>query len=99
MTGMSCLITLVGEKHAIDAYQSKSETSRREVYAEQLPIYQSEFHAAKASGFDAALIVRIYSFEYQGEKTVICNDKPYEVYRVYQKNADFIELYLTAKGR
>ena len=99
MPGMACELTLIAVTRANDAYQKGDAQTRTTVYAEELPMFGSEYHASRAGGYELAYIMRIHTFEYNGEKTVEYEGRLYDVYRCYKKNADWCELYLTDKRR
>ena len=91
-------IDLISTTYSDDVYQTPKETVRS-VYAEKLPNNASEFHAALASGFELQFVFRIHDYEYNGEMTVRYDGQVYDVYRTYQINGDWRELYLTTKKR
>lgn len=98
VAGMSDTLILLTVTRAADAYQTPT-TTQRTVFAERLPLYAGEFHSAKASGYDLQHIMKVHAFEYSEEKAAIYNGQEYEIYRMYRKNDDWIELYLSTKER
>lgn len=70
------------------------ETSKA-VYAEIKSSGQNEFFKAAQSGLKSALQVRMWNFEYSGEKEVEIDGIRYSVYRTFDASeSGIIELYL-----
>lgn len=98
MPGMNKQITLVSADRTADAYQTKTTTGRT-VYAEKLPNYGGEFTTANAGGYELQHIMKVHAYEYSEEKAAIYKGQEYEIYRTFQKNDDWIELYLSTKSK
>lgn len=98
MGGMKESLTLIQKTLSNDAYQTETQTQRT-VYADKLPLHSNAFHAAAASGFDLQHIMKVYAFEYAEEQTAVYNGREYDIYRTYQPNDDWVELYLSSKGK
>ena len=98
MPGMSEELTLVSVTYTQDAYQNEIKT-RRTVFAEKLPSYSNEFYAAGARGIELQHVMKVHAFEYEGEKLAEYAGQEYDIYRVYNKNEDWCELYLSSKKR
>ncbi len=98
MPGMKEQITLIAATRSTDAYQTKS-TGETVVYAEKIPNYGAEFKTAQAGGYELQHIMKVHAYEYSGQKTVRYSGQEYEVYRNFQRNDDWVELYLSTKSR
>lgn len=72
---------------------SPKETSK-EVIAEVVSVTRTEFMEGSQSGLSPAFAFRISAFAYSGEKTVEYLNARYEVYRVYEADQNYIELYV-----
>lgn len=98
MAGMKEMLTLVSTQRADNAYQTTARQGR-EVFAEKIPNYANEFKTANASGHELQHIMRVHAYEYECEKEAAYKGQVYEVYRTFQPNDDWIELYLSTKGK
>jgi hypothetical protein len=98
MPGMKEQVTLLTTTRTADAYQRRTVTERM-VFAEKLPNYGAEFKTASAGGYELQHIMRVHAYEYGGEKAARYNGQEYEIYRTFQKNDDWVELYLSTKAK
>lgn len=96
MAGMMCELTLISQTIAKDAHQTVT-LHETPVYAEKKPLYSGEFHNAKARGKDLQHIMLIHAYEYSGQSRARFDGQEYEIYRHYQPNSDWVELYLSTK--
>ncbi len=71
--------------------------TEREVFAEELPINQSEFFKCREAGIRPELCLRIPYGEYEREEVVKFNGVLYSVYR-YRNDSHHTELYCEARG-
>lgn len=72
--------------------------TRTEIFAQKESISQSEFYKGGEAGLkpDFRLITAI--IDYNGEREVELDGKKYGIYRTYERNQDYIELYCERKG-
>lgn len=72
--------------------------TRTEIFAQKESISQSEFYKGGEAGLkpDFRLITAI--IDYKGEREVELDGKKYGIYRTYERNQDYIELYCERKG-
>lgn len=56
-------------------------------------IGRAEWSIAQQGGFQAEIMVKVFSASYNGESLAQYNSKQYEIYRTYQ-TGDMTELYL-----
>lgn len=96
----SCVITLLSVTRGQDAngVWRDSTPVKRDVYAQVNSVTRAEFFAGGRSGLNPDLMFTMFFADYNNEKTVIYNGKPYSVYRVYHGRTDKIELYVEREG-
>lgn len=72
--------------------------TRTEIFAQKESISQSEFYKGGEAGLkpDFRLITAI--IDYNGEREVELDGKKYGIYRTYERDQDYIELYCERKG-
>lgn len=66
--------------------------SRREIFAEIVGTKRSEFYSALSAGLKPEKTLRIYDFEYHGEKIVEIDGDRYEIFRTYPIGDERLEL-------
>lgn len=98
MPGMKAQVELIGVTLSDDSSQTETKTGTM-VFAEELPKYSSEFHSARSSGKDLQHVMKVHAFEYSGQTLAKYQGKEFDIYRTYQKDDDWIELYLSSKGK
>ena len=78
--------------------QEMEVDTRTEIFAQKESISQSEFYKGGEAGLkpDFRLITAI--IDYNGEREVELDGKKYGIYRTYERNQDYIELYCERKG-
>jgi SPP1 family predicted phage head-tail adaptor len=64
----------------------------KQVFANKKSVRQNEFYQAQAAGLKPELMFEIRYMDYEEEKNIIFNNKPYRVIRTYTKNEETIEL-------
>ncbi len=69
--------------------------NEREVFANKKSIKQSEYYQALSAGLKPEVTFTMHSFEYEAEKILKYNGKPYNIIRTFEKG-DFIELICEA---
>lgn len=98
MPGMKAQIELITEALSDDAYQTPTQTSKA-IFAEELPKTSNEFHSARASGKELQHVFKVHAFEFSGQTVARYQGREFEIYRTFQKDDDWIELYLSSKGK
>ena len=71
---------------------------KREVFCTIKSLQQSEWFAAGNAGLKAKFRIDVFSDDYAGETQVEVDGVRYEIYRTYQAQNDWIELYLEKKA-
>jgi len=74
--------------------QSKTE---REVFANKRSVSQSEFFNAGLGGMKAQYAFDIRLVDYEGENSLIFNEREYSIYRTFEKGEN-IELYCEVRA-
>lgn len=69
-----------------------STGTKRQVFADELSVGQTEFYQAAAVGLKPELKFEIQAIEYEGEKILEYDNKQYEIKRTYKKGLDKLEL-------
>lgn len=75
-----------------------NEDFSRQVFCEKKSIAQSEFFAAGQRGIKAAVCLVVYTQDYQEELKLKYRNKIYNIYRVYERSDEKIELYCEVKA-
>lgn len=70
----------------------KTEVSRQ-VYCDVHSVTQSEFFSGQQSGLKPDLKFTVFSGDYENETVIEFHNVRYSVYRTYNANSDYIELY------
>lgn len=92
-------ITLVAATKQQNDYGVWEETkTNREVFAQVDSVTRAEFFEGGRNGLNPEFRMTMFFGDYEGEKELIYNGKPYAVYRTYQGRNDTIELYVERKG-
>lgn len=95
----SDVITLITETKTQDANGVwKAATTSRTVFCQVDSVTRSEFFEAGRNGLNPEYRFRMFSGDYEGERTVEYKGLKYGVYRTYKARTDTIELYVERKG-
>lgn len=86
------------DKVILKADYSDGRIVRREIICEVESIGQKEFFAASQQGLKPEYKLTVWADEYEGESAVIYNGETYKIYRIFRRNADRMELYITRKA-
>lgn len=98
------LISLIGNvpDGTTDEFaQPVTSETKTEVLAVSVPVSRSEYYNAGQLGIKPEYLFVIHPAEYHGEQEIeICGPVPHRarVYRVYERNADELELYCQASA-
>lgn len=95
----SDVITLVAVAKTQNAYGVWEETkTSRDVFCQIDSVTRAEFFEGGRNGLNPEFRVKMFFGDYNGERDVIYNGKPYSVYRTFKARTDEIELYVERKG-
>ena len=90
---------LIGKTITVNQLKQEVEVdTRTEIFAQKESISQSEFYKGGEAGLkpDFRLITAI--IDYNGEREVELDGNKYGIYRTYERDQDYIELYCERKG-
>ena len=92
-------IKLLKTVETLDALNqpTKTETSKSAV-AELRSVTRSEYFQGRQGGLVPDLSFLVSVFDYDGETAVEYNSKRYEVYRTYETDDNYVELYAQVAG-
>ena len=87
-------LTLVTDVLSTDSIGQVTKTSSTtELIAEVRSVSQSEYMNGKQSGLSPAYVFRVSMFGYAGQEAVIYGGVKYSVYRTYETDDNYVELY------
>ena len=90
---------LIGKAITKNEYKQEVETdTRTEIMALYESVSQSEFYKAGEAGLKPEFRLTTAIIDYNGEKEVELDGKKYGIYRTYEVDKDYIELYCERKG-
>ena len=69
-----------------------------EVFCERKSVTRSEFFNAGRNGLNPEYVFTVFKGDYNGETVLEYDGKTYSVYRTYETDDDYIELYVQRKG-
>lgn len=72
-----------------------STPTTKEVFANKKSIRQSEFYQAAANGLKPEIMFEIRAADYNEEKELEYEGKPYSIIRTYSASVEFVELICT----
>lgn len=81
-----------------DLNQPTTTETPKEIVAELRSISQSEYFQGRQGGIVPDLSFLVSVFDYEGERIVEYNGKRYAVYRTYESNDNYVELYTQVEG-
>ena len=92
-------ISLLTETTTTDSIGNPTtSTTEVKLIAEVRSISQSEFVNARQTGITPSYTFRISAFGYAGQKLLKYNGQIYSVYRTYEPDDNYIELYTEVKA-
>lgn len=69
-----------------------------EVFCERKSVTRNEFFQAGRNGLNPEYVFSVFKGDYQGESVCEYDGKTYSIYRTYETDDDYIELYVERKG-
>lgn len=88
-------LALVSEVVNTDSIgQATTTTTTTDIIAEVRSVSQSEYMNGKQSGLSPAYVFRVSAFGYSGQKVVTYGGVNYSVYRTYETDDNYVELYV-----
>lgn len=96
---MNDVLYLYQTTYTKDKYgQDVPTNTKAEVFCDVHSISRQEFFNAGRNGLNPQYVFSIFKGEYAGERVVEYNGQTYSVYRTYETDSDYIELYVERKG-
>lgn len=96
---MDVIAYLIGYAITYDDYEQEIKTETRSmVYGKKESISRAEFYNAGRSGLNPDFRLTVAVVDYNGETELELDGIRYGIYRTYNVNADYIELYCEKKG-
>lgn len=90
---------LLGKTITMNQLKQEVEVdTRTEIFAQKESISQSEFYKGGEAGLKPEFRLKTAIIDYNGEREVELDDKKYGIYRTYEPDQDYIELYCERKG-
>lgn len=91
-------ITLVTEQETTDSIgQIITTETQVEVVGEVRSVTQNEYMTGRQSGLTPAYVFRVSVFGYSGQNILIYDNVRYSIYRSYEADDNYIELYTEAQ--
>lgn len=90
-------LTLISDTYSgqtDDIGQPEASTASVDIIAEVREVTQSEYIQGKQDGLSPVFVFRISSFIYSGQRIAQFNGDRYSIYRTYQPDENYIELYV-----
>ena len=90
---------LIGKTITMNARKQEVETdTRTEIMALYESVSQSEFYKGGEAGLKPEFRLTTAIIDYSGEKEVELDGKRYGIYRTFEVDKDYIDLYCERKG-
>ena len=70
----------------------------KEVFCKRASVGRNDFYNAGRNGLNPQFVFTIFKGEYEGESMCKYNGLTYYIYRTYETDDDYIELYVERKG-
>lgn len=96
---MNDVLKLLKTTYTTNKYGVPEATNESvEVFCEKQSVTRSEFFNAGRNGLTPEFVFTIFKGDYQGETTLKYDGLTYSIYRTYETDSDYIELYVARKG-
>lgn len=90
---------LIGKTITKNEYKQEIEVdTRTEIFAQKEDISQSEYYKGGEAGLKPEFRLKTAIIDYNGEREVELDSMKYGIYRTYERDEDYIELYCERKG-
>ena len=88
------VVTLISEQNGTDSIGQVTTTeTTSKLIAEVRSVSQSEYMNGKQSGLTPSYVFRVSMFGYAGQKILLYKGARYSVYRTYEADDNYVELY------
>lgn len=96
---MDVIAYLIGYTITLDSYKRETKTETQSmVYGKKESISRAEFYNAGNQGLQASFRLTVAKIDYHGELELELDSVRYGIYRTYDVNEDYVELYCEKKG-
>jgi SPP1 family predicted phage head-tail adaptor len=96
---MDDVIKLLSTTYEKNKYgQDIPVNTAREVFCDKKSVSRNEFFNAGRNGLNPQYVFTVFKGEYSGESICEYNGLTYSIYRTYESDDDYIELYVERKG-
>lgn len=98
---MNDVLTLYSNTWTLDEngiQKYNAAPTKTEVFCERHSITRAEFFQAGRNGLNPQYMFTVFKGDYSGETLLEYDGKMYSVYRVYENDEDYLELYVERKG-
>ena len=96
---MNDVLKLLKTTYTTDKYGQQIPTQEaHEVYCERHSISRNEFFTAGRNGLNPQFEFTVFKGDYMGETVCEYDGQSYSIYRTYETDSDYIELYVERKG-
>lgn len=72
--------------------------TEKEIFCDRKSIGRNEFFNAGRNGLNPQYVFTVFKGDYSGESLCKYNGLTYSIYRTYETDDDYIELYVERKG-
>lgn len=72
--------------------------TKKEVFCQKRSVSRNEFFNAGRNGLNPAYVFTVFKGDYEGETICEYDGLTYSIYRTYETNDDYMELYVQRKG-
>lgn len=96
---MDDVLFLISVVKTVDDNGVERETrTSRQIFCRKQSVTRTEFFAGGRSGLNPAFVFTVFRGDYTGETLIEYDGKTYSVYRTYQPDSDYMELYAQREG-
>lgn len=96
---MDDVLFLISVEKTVDDNGVERETrTSRQIFCRKQSVTRTEFFAGGRSGLNPAFVFTVFRGDYNGETLIEYDGKTYSVYRTYQPDSDYMELYVQREG-
>lgn len=96
---MNDVLTLLKTTYTTDKYGQQIPTQEAHVvFCERHSISRNEFFNAGRNGLNPQFEFTVFKGDYMGETVCEYDGQSYSIYRTYETDSDYIELYVERKG-
>lgn len=93
------LIKFTASQDEYGATRTNSQPTFREVFCDVASVSSAEFFRAHQNNLNAQFQIKMFRYDYEGEKALEYEGKRYSIYRTHRpRDTDDIELYVERKA-